>query len=157
ELVGFAKLVAEETSEILEKEGLLHGPLFQSNATRTRLKTLSTTQERLLIKNSISPLPLHKVLTLLQVLGKNNDPRFDRYARLVLAKQAVYSISNLRFGPEIGVGKIKDDSPVLDLWLKGIRDMASDLKQIQHLRQVPSTVHRGDARKASSLIAPGTI
>ena len=37
--------------------------------------------------------------------------------RLALAKQLVYTASNLRFGPEVGVGKAKPDAPVVGPWL----------------------------------------
>ena len=82
-----------------------------------QIRSLDAEKSRLLIKNSISPLPLHKVLTLLHCINEHDLTRLQGHAKLALAKQAVKKISNLRFGPEIGVGKIKVDTPVLQPWL----------------------------------------
>src|SRR5690606_6480973 len=157
-LEHYAEFVAKKAQSILDAQGIDYGPLFyQATAEPITLKTLNSAQERLLIKDSISPLPLHKVLTLLDVMEAHEDQRFSRYARLALAKQVVYSISNLRFGPEIGIGKIKKDAPVIQLWLQGIRGMAHDLRHIQLLPGAPVVVHLGDARQAASLIEPNSV
>ncbi|MDA1192250.1 MAG: DNA methyltransferase, partial [Candidatus Poribacteria bacterium] len=92
---------------LLDEQGIYDEdmPLFQPPARETaRLQTLSADQQRLLIKNSISPRPLHKTLTLLDAINKANSPQFDSHARLALAKQLVASIGNLQFGPEVGIG-----------------------------------------------------
>jgi len=157
-LERYAKSIAEETQASLDAQGMDFGPLFRSATSKPiTLKTLNEDQERLLIKNSISPLPLHKVLTLMEFLEARRDVRFDRHAKLALAKQIVSSISNLRFGPEIGVGKIKEDAPVTHLWLQGIRSMATDLELARRLPGAPTQVHLGDARRIASLIAPASV
>jgi DNA modification methylase len=157
-LEDYAKFIAREAQAILDAQGLDYGPLFQGETAETiPLKTLNPDQERLLIKDSISPLPLHKILTLLEVFDTYPDPRFVRHAKLALAKQAVYTISNLRFGPEIGVGGVKKDAPVITLWLQGVRDMAHDLKQFQGLSFGAATAYLGDARRATDLIQPKSI
>jgi hypothetical protein len=71
----------------------------QPDGERRELQTLPSEQQKLLLENSISILPLHRVLTLLGVLKQSRDKRFDRYERLALAKALVSGISNLEFGP----------------------------------------------------------
>ena len=66
-------------------------------------------------------------------------------------------ISNLRFGPEIGVGKIKVDPPVLLPWLDALENMADDLKKVQELSSTPTTLFLGDAREMSSFMQPRSI
>ena len=48
--------------------------------------------------------------------------------RVALAKAIVFGISNLHFGPEVGIGPAKSDAPVIDLWMNGVRVMAEDLR-----------------------------
>jgi len=157
-LVRYAEEIAAKAQDLFDAQGIGLGPLFQRPEVEpVKLKTFPPDQKRLVIKNSISPLPLHKVLTLLEMIEAKNDPRFANHARLSLAKQVVYEISNLRFGPEIGVGKIKDDSPVPSLWMKAIRSMASDLEKVQRLHNAPAKVHLGDAREIGNLIKPASI
>lgn len=157
-LEDYAKAIAEEAQTILDIPELDYGPLFRSKIGEpTTLKKLDAEQERLLIKNSISPLPLHRILTLLDILKTRKNAHFDRYAKLALAKQIVYSISNLRFGPEIGVGKIRKDAAVSSVWLKGIQDMVHDLEMVQNLPDTEAQIYLGDARQAGTFIRPASV
>jgi len=45
------------------------------------------------------------------------DAQHCAHELLALAKALVFSISNLHFGPEVGVRDIKTDSPVVAPWL----------------------------------------
>jgi len=65
----------------------------------------------LLLKNSISPLPLHKTLVLLETLEQHRHERFRAHERLALATALVSGIGNLHFGPEVGVGRVREDAP----------------------------------------------
>ena len=91
-------------------------------------RTLPETQTKLLLKNSISPKPLHQTLILRDTIRAIGGVRTD-HLLLALAKQLPTEIGNLRFGPEIGLGQIKEDAPVVDLWMKQVERMSSDLKQ----------------------------
>ena len=134
-------------------------PFFQPLDAKppARLRTLDAEQQRLLIKDSISPRPLHKTLVLLEQLAKMYDGRSMKYERLALAKQLVYSISNLRFGPEIGVGRVKEDAPVIGPWLRGVRSMADDLHLVRDRRDIPVIVHHADARQVYEVVAPASV
>ena len=47
---------------------------------KEQLRSLSAEQSRLLIKNSISPLPLHKVLTLLDCIEQHQEAGLQNHA-----------------------------------------------------------------------------
>jgi DNA modification methylase len=118
------------------------------------LRTLPEKTVDLLLANSISPLPLHKTLILLETIARHGD---GCHERLALAKALVTNIGNLRFGPEVGIGPAKEDAPVVQSWLTNVRAMAADLRKLQSLRRTSSTVHHADSRQAVALIQPGSI
>jgi DNA modification methylase len=99
----------------------------------------------LLLADSISPLPLHKTLVLLEEIGQCD------HLRLALARGLVTVIGNLHFGPEVGVGPAKEDAPVIEAWLENVRAMAADLRELRPLADVAARVHHGDARDLSCL------
>lgn len=72
-------------------------------------KPLNKDQTKLLIANSISDLPLKKALILLEAIDSRKSS-FHNHERLAFAKQLVYSYSNLKFGPEVGVSKKKKET-----------------------------------------------
>jgi hypothetical protein len=64
--------------------------------TAADLRTLSPEALGLLLKDSISPLPLHKSLVLLEQLRLLKNEKFFRHELLALAKTLVFSASNLQ-------------------------------------------------------------
>lgn len=116
------------------------------------LQTISEDAAKLLLKNSISPLPLHKSLVLLDEIRRNDDQPIYKHLLLALAKTLVFSISNLKFGPEVGLGKIKRDAPVIIAWLQEVKSMANDLKGISLDRYFDASVILGDARCMNDMI-----
>lgn len=157
-LVEHAGGVAEAAIAALAAEGIEDAPWF-SPATEPRgpLRTLPTESRMLLLADSISPLPLHKTLVLLEWLDRLRDERYHGHERLALAKVLVSSASNLQFGPEVGVGPAKHDAPVVAPWLAAVRTMADDLRELQRLADVPAAVHRADARQLSRVLMPESI
>jgi hypothetical protein len=65
--------------------------------TAADLRTLSPEALGLLLKDSISPLPLHKSLVLLEQLRLLKNEKFFRHELLALAKTLVFSASNLQY------------------------------------------------------------
>ncbi|GAB5521143.1 MAG: DNA methyltransferase [Rhodothermales bacterium] len=119
--------------------------------------SLPDEQQKLLIKNSISPIPLHKSIVLLDSIRQTAPTSFQHYFEIALAKQLVFSYSNLRFGPEVGVSrKKKMDAEVVALWLKAIRSMSSDLRQLD-CPGPDARVLRGDARYSCAFLEPESI
>ena len=66
-------------------------------------------------------------------------------------------ISNLHFGPEVGVGPAKLDAPVISLWLDGIRAMVQDLENLPHNKTTEATVFRADARDIAAILPPNSV
>lgn len=121
-------------------------------------RVLPIESQALLVTDSISPLPLHKVLLLKSVLGELHDEAFADHQRLALMKVAVSSASNLRFGPEVGVtAKKKDDADVIGEWLNAMQNVASDLTVLQLLGHQQGQALLGDARNTSALLEPNSI
>ncbi len=121
------------------------------------LQTLPADSYNLLLKNSISPLPLHKSLVLLAQINQHSESPFYRHERLALAKALVFSISNLHFGPEVGIGKAKPDAQVVDSWLEGVGAIAQDLRYLKTLANPSAIVHHADSRQLARVLKPNSI
>lgn len=121
-------------------------------------RKLPSTREKLLIGGSISPLPLHRLLTLADVLDNEcRNDKFHDHARLALAKTAVTDASNLRFGPEVGVGAEKLDADVVSAWLRRMEEMADDIIELLDCDQGEATAFRGDARQVASMLGAESV
>ncbi len=157
-LMQHAREVAAAARDVLAADGIEDVPLFAAAGhTPLPLRGLAPEQDKLLLAESISPLPLHKALVLMECLERVADTRYIRHDRLALAKVLVFSSSNLHFGPEVGVGQPKPDAPVLSPWLAGIQGMANDLRLVAHRRETPAPVFHADARHLADVLAPGSI
>lgn len=157
-LISHADHVAELATEILRRDGIEDNPVFYVPPDGDiPLRTLPPEVNKLLLKNSISPLPLHKTLVLLEALEKLRDPRYEDHERVALAKALVTAIGNLHFGPEVGIGQIKDDAPVVATWLWNVREMAEDLRLHRDGKHVPARAIRADARDVLDVIEPQSI
>jgi DNA modification methylase len=160
-LLNHARLVSETANRQLDRDGyqdnddlrLFERPLEK----KADLRALPKEMGDLLLTNSISPIPLHKTLVLLDALEKHHDERFANHERLALAAALVNEISNLHFGPEVGVGPPKPDAPVISLWLDGIRTMVQDLENLPHDETVRAVVYQADAREGALMLPPNSI
>jgi hypothetical protein len=155
-LVTMADLVASKVREVLKSQGIdelnAHGTPEQIH-----LKTLPPEAEKLLITNSISPLPLHKTLLLSEYLNEMSTHRGYNHLLLALGNAIVTNISNLRFGPEVGVGKRKKDAMVVPSWLAEVRRMARDLHGVQNGAFPEAEVYLADARHIPNVLEPRSI
>ncbi|MGO8765184.1 MAG: DNA methyltransferase [Limisphaerales bacterium] len=159
-LLRHALAVAETANRRLERDGCFDDDadrLLDRPAGAIKLRTLPEEAAKLLLTNSISPVPLHKTLVLLEVLAENYDERFSNHERLALASALVDGISNLHFGPEVGVGPPKSDASVISLWLDGIRTMAQDLDNLPKMNPREATVYEADARDGASILPVESI
>ncbi len=121
-------------------------------------RSLPAESEKILLKNSISPLPLHKLLILRETIERLAAPGYDRHLRLALATTAVSDASNLTFGPEVGVSaKLKRDADVVAAWLTRVTTMATDLADLQAFPVVTSGIHQADSRHLLAVLAPNSI
>jgi hypothetical protein len=161
DLLTHATMVAKLAVNRLASQGLSDEsglPLYEPRGRMLPpLKTLAPEALDLLLTDSISPLPLHKTLTLLETLEENRDPRLVAHEHLALAKALVSTISNLHFGPEVGAGPAKPDAPVVGPWLCAVRNIAADLGHLHQKAATPATVHQADARDSALLLHPSSI
>ena len=121
------------------------------------LRTLPEETQKLLLKNSISPLPLHKALILRDCIDHYAMPELADHLKLAFAKSLVQSMSNLHFGPEVGVKRKKlQDVAAVDAWLQAVTSMAEDLLMAD-LDTPAVQMYHADARYITQLIKPQSI
>lgn len=147
--------IAGNTQRILSDQGL-SDPMSDGSASLP-LRKLPEAATKTLIKNSISPLPLHRTLVLLEQISRFHHCEEHGHFILALGNALVNEIGNLRFGPEVGVGKIKTDVPVTDIWKNQVRRMADDLREVQGADYPTSKVHLADARDLGSTLEPFSV
>ncbi len=133
----FANRTAEAAENLLEQQG-------------TECRQLPPEVEKLLLKGSISPVPLHKSLVLLESIRNQNSPVYADHALLALANALVNDIGNLHFGPEVGVRGEKEDVPAVAIWKRNVSDMVSDLEALQARKGTLARAHYHDARTGST-------
>lgn len=132
-------------------------PLLARNGPlSSEVRTLDPSRSKLLLKNSISPIPLHKTLVILDAIDRAGDPQLQAYGRLALATGLVRSIGNLKFGPEVGVGRIKSDASVVDIWYAHMQNMISDMRDLP-APTAAASVLCADARDADGVLPRQSI
>lgn len=156
-LINHASQIAERALAELARDGLTDNPIWEDIQLNGALKTLPPESMELLLTNSISPIPLHKALTLLECLKKYQDERYHRHELLAFAKALVSSISNLHFGPEVGVSKPKRDARVIGAWLDEVKEMAEDLHVLKLLGDSPVSLYHADSRRIQNVLNPNSI
>jgi len=157
-LVGNAEKIASKAMSELKKSGIEDNSIFLTPdfPQGIEIRRLSNSEQKLLIKNSISEKPLHKVLVLRDMIDRYSDPKLINHHRMALAREVTYSISNLRFGPEVGTGKVKIDCPVIETWLRSVKSISADLSEdsIQSKVNTPAYTKLADSRFLDSAIEP---
>jgi len=148
--------IAKTTLDILESQGIHDNLSFEIDHQNKALRTLSEEGKKLLLTNSISPLPLHKTLVLLECLKAYQNQPFYRHALLALANALVFKISNLHFGPEVGVKKPKLDIPVIENWLAEVEKITNDLRLVEGKQYPSADVYLADARTLG-FIEPNSV
>ena len=156
ELRQHAELVAEKALARLAADGISDEPT-NSAPPSVRLRSLPSPSAKLLLKDSISALPLHKVLVLRDALEGEHDPTLADHERLALARILPMEVGNLRFGPEVGVGSVKRDAAVVSTWLTRVRAMCADLHRLRPLNSTPAVAVAGDARAVGRQLEPHSI
>lgn len=128
--------------------------------TRTN-QTFSDEQYKLILKDSIDPISLHKTLILRDVIEEYGST-FKNHHLLALATSTVRFCSQLYFGPEVGVSrskKVHDD--VIKCWLSIIQRMGRDLAEhdIINSRYSPysANVNFGDSRDVDRFLKKNSI
>jgi hypothetical protein len=152
-----AREIAYTALNYLKLQGIEDDQVLDVAPLGIKLRILSPEAQSLILTNSISPLPLHKTLVLLDCLQSHEKEPYYRHAMLALANALVFKISNLHFGPEVGVRHPKIDVPVISNWLAEIEKMANDLRLVQGKMFPSANVYLADSREFGNLIAPKTV
>ncbi|MHC4541161.1 MAG: DNA methyltransferase [Planctomycetota bacterium] len=119
---------------------------------------LSLEQEEVILSNSISELPLHKCLILLNEIRTIADHELKNILLLALAHVAVFSASNLKFGPEVGVRrKKKEHASVFEDFLLKVSSMAQDLELAADSSPPNTRVVTADSRYMNSAIPEASV
>jgi len=148
--------ISNKINKIFLRQGIDDKTLVNTKLPN-RFLDLPEERKKILLKNSISPLPLHKALTVLQEI-KSVDNETKDYLIVAFLKTVIKDLSNLRFGPEIGLGKIKHDASILSSWLSNVNTIKEDLEFIQLNHNCnESNVVLGDSRNAHQYLIPQSI
>ncbi len=142
-LLKAAKQMADRTRQLL--------------ATETELRRFPEDAMKILLKGCLSPIPTHKVLILSEQIAACESPELQPHLWLALAKALVNGISNLYFGPEVTVGKAKDDAPVVELWVDLVQQISTDLTLLGRRPDTEALIHHADSRDAPKVLAPNSI
>ena len=143
--------IAETALDILRRQGIDDETSCDGNIQDLPLRQLSQEESKLIISGSISPLPLHKILILLDCLKKLENERYYRHLLLALANVLVFTASNLHFGPEVGVGKPKIDVPIISSWLLKVEEIVNDLQNVAGKAHPYAQAYFDDARYLDKL------
>ena len=158
EFERIATSIAERAVDRLERDGIIDDPqpnLIHELPRLVALRKLPPEADKLLLTASISPLPLHKTLVLLEVI--DSVKRYRAHFCLALARALVNTISNLHFGPEVGVGPPKQDAAVVSTWLGRVVQIAHDLRILRMIPSANSLVHNADSRDLKSSLTRNSV
>lgn len=156
-LFSRANDIGAECISILKDQGIDDNYLSPLEISEEELRTLNPEAMRLLLANSISPLPLHKVLILNDLINRHEKENYYDHLRLALANSVVFTISNLKFGPEVGIGKKKTDTNVVKSWLHEVSRMAHDLQLVFGQTHPESIVYLSDSREIEKALTPHSV
>jgi len=146
------KIVLKKAAAKLRRQKI-SDVISEGNGEALNLSRFTEEQEKILLKDSISPLPLHKCLVLRGEISKYANTKYHKYLLLALANSTVFKFSNLKFGPEVGIGKIKKDAEVLSSWESEMVKIIDDLKsKSKEATLTKSKVILGDARNLKSCL-----
>lgn len=149
-LVEVAEGIYDRAISALNKRGISDIP--EEHIVKSNLRGFSLEQEQIILKGSISPIPLHKALVLLDEINRLRGTSYYDHLRLAFANVLVFKISNLRFGPEVGVGRARQDVPVVSEWFSEVGKVAGDLRNVNGESFPEARVLLSDSRNISSLL-----
>ena len=156
-LLEDATAISQNALRTLKRHGLSDEEPQGKPPSGLTLRTLSPEQTKLLLSDSISPIPLHKSLVLLDCIQRNADERLLNHQLLAFANAIVFNVSNLHFGPEVGLGQIKKDVPVVSAWLKAVEQMVEDLRGVKSNKYPASKTLLADARNLSDCLSENSV
>lgn len=152
-----ATQIGDEAQNVLRKQGIDDLLWMKPFENLEDLRSLSEEEGKLILDKSISPLPLHKSLVLRDILDAYQSEEFFNHLRLALAKTLVFRVSNLHFGPEVGVGKPREDAQVIQCWLSEVKKMGEDLNQVRNKAYPKAIALLADSRNIGRILEPSSV
>ncbi len=106
----------------------------------------------------ISDKPLVKISLLRESIDTLGLPEAYHDLFMFAVSAILVPVSNVKYGPGFGVGKIKDDVDVLSIFNKKVNEMIEDLSKVTNdQRNTASTTILGDSRHLSQYIEPNSV
>ncbi len=119
---------------------------------------LTPDQESVILRNSINELPLHKCLLILHEIEKVKKIDVKNLLLLAFSHIAVYSASNLKFGPEVGVRRQKkEDANVIEDFQDKVITMVDDLQTVSGVDDTKSLIISADSRELNGSLKKESI
>lgn len=156
-IVQAAETIAASAFRALAREGIPDPPVEGDPDPSIPLRILPEETNKLLLRESISPRPLHKALVLREVIDHSSYGPIRDLLRLALGRSVVQHSSNLHFGPEVGVRRPRPDAAVVTPWFDQVRRIAADLEALRGSKTGLSRVLQGDARDVGVLLPPASV
>jgi hypothetical protein len=157
-LIDSALDVSNKLKKKLAKDNIDDKNIFTEEINFPNLRSLPEESQKILLKNSISPIPLHKSILLIEEIKAIKDESIRDHLLVASLKTIVGEISNLKFGPEVGLGKIKHDASIIEPWLRNVNLICDDISSlVVPLNDIKSEIHLGDARIANQYLTPNSI
>lgn len=121
-------------------------------------KKAKLVRPKMLDKRYISDKPLIKVMLLKQAIENIQITDDVKSFYLFALASILVPISNVKYGPGFGVGRIKDDVDVLAIYFEKTDKMIADLKSVtKEQSNTTSTSILGDSRNLSSYVKENSI
>ena len=150
-MLDAANRINDRATSALNKFGISDEP-EQHILVPSNLRGFLPEQEKIILHGSMSPIPLHKAMVLLDEINRYKKMTFFDHLRLAFANILVFKVSNLRFGPEVGIGRARYDVPVVSAWLEEVEKVAGDLKRVNETQYPKAEVILSDSRNAAKLL-----
>ena len=155
-LTDTAKRIAQKLGREFLKDGISDDLSDYDDVDFLKIKDLPVESKKLLLKDSINPVSLHKSIRLIELI-KNTRLDVRNHLLIAAVTTIVNKVSNLRFGPEVGVTKKKSDKPLLQPWLDQVEVMRNDLVHVDRSTATDSKVVLGDARLADQYFPANSV
>lgn len=121
-------------------------------------KYADTLRADALDKRYISDKPLIKIELLRSAVQNLSCDEPHKELLYFAISSILVPVSNVKYGPGFGIGKIKDDVDVLTIFIKKVDLIIRDLSNINdEQRQTPAHTILGDSRQLTEYIEPNTI
>lgn len=106
----------------------------------------------------ISDKPLVKVESLRAAINQVKMANNYKDLFMFAVSAILVPVSNVKYGPGFGIGKIKDDADVIGIFNNKVEEMIRDLASVnEEQRNTETTTLLGDSRQLSKYIDPNSI